>query len=47
MIIYLPNIVCFLSSHWVGANVMKNCEPFVLGPELAIDTIPAPEIIRH
>ncbi len=23
--------------HGVGATVMKNCEPFVFGPELAID----------
>jgi len=43
--LYLPNIECFLSSHCVGAKVMKNCEPFVLGPELAIDKIPAPKII--
>lgn len=24
---------------------MKNCEPFVLGPELAIEIIPAPNTI--
>ena len=30
------------SNHWVGANVMKNWLPFELGPELAIDKIPAP-----
>lgn len=41
---YLPNIVCFLSSHCVGANVMKNCEPLVFGPEFAIDKMPAPKI---
>lgn len=38
----LPNIACFPSNHCVGANVMKNCEPFVSGPELAIERIPAP-----
>lgn len=38
----LPNIVCFPSSHCVGASVMKNCDPFVSGPEFAIDNIPAP-----
>jgi hypothetical protein len=38
----LPNIVCFPSSHWVGASVIKNCDPFVFGPEFAIDNIPAP-----
>ena len=38
----LPNIVCFPSNQGVGANVMKNCEPFELGPELAIHNTPAP-----
>lgn len=38
----LPKIVCFPSSHCVGANVIKNCDPLVSGPELAIDTTPAP-----
>ena len=28
-----------LSSHVVGAVVMKNCEPFVLGPAFAIDSV--------
>ena len=37
-----PNIVCFPSNQGHGARVMKNCEPLVLGPELAIDSIPAP-----
>lgn len=41
-----PNIVCFLSSHWVGASVMKNCEPFESGPELAIERMPAPLCFR-
>lgn len=36
-----PKIVCFPSNHCVGASVIKNCEPFVSGPELAIDNIPA------
>eukprot|EP00967_Tisochrysis_lutea_P084239 scaffold117647_cov32-Tisochrysis_lutea.AAC.2 len=34
-----PKTVCLLSSHVVGAHVMKNCEPLVLGPALAIDTV--------
>ncbi len=25
-------MVCFPSSHGVGARVMKNCDPLVLGP---------------
>jgi hypothetical protein len=29
-----------------GANVMKNCDPFVLAPELAIDSTPAPVCLR-
>ncbi len=37
-----PNMACLPSSHCVGASVMKNWEPFVSGPELAIDRIPAP-----
>lgn len=31
-----PKIVCLRFNHVVGATVMKNCEPFVPGPELAI-----------
>ena len=38
-----PNMACFPSNHCVGPNVMKNCEPFVSGPELAIDKMPAPK----
>jgi len=38
-------MACFPSSHWVGASVIKNWDPFVSGPELAIDKIPAPEIV--
>eukprot|EP01052_Picozoa_sp_SAG31_P023028 SAG31_NODE_1865_length_7034_cov_1.932805_4_plen_151_part_00 len=41
-VLTLPNIVCLPSSHGVGANVKKNCDPFVLGPALAIERIPAP-----
>mgnify|MGYP007063932233 CR=1 FL=1 len=43
---YKPNIACLPSSHCVGASVIKNWDPFVLGPEFAIDIIPAPEIIK-
>uniref|UniRef100_A0A671QXL2 Transporter n=1 Tax=Sinocyclocheilus anshuiensis TaxID=1608454 RepID=A0A671QXL2_9TELE len=35
-------VVCFPSSHCVGANVRKNWLPFVSGPALAIARIPAP-----
>src|SRR5437868_3618054 len=35
-----PKIVCFPVSHVVGASVMKNCEPFVLGPAFAIASFP-------
>jgi hypothetical protein len=28
--------VCLLSSHGQAITVRKNCEPFVLGPRLAI-----------
>ena len=37
-----PKIECFPSRKGVGARVMKNWEPFVSGPELAIEIIPAP-----
>ena len=36
-----PNTVCLLSSHGVAASVMKNWLPFVFGPALAIDSMPA------
>ena len=36
-----PNTLCLLSSHGVGASVMKNWPPLVFGPELAIDSTPA------
>ena len=42
----LPNIVCFPSSHGVGARVIKNWLPFVFGPLLAIAKIPAPTIFN-
>lgn len=38
----LPKIVCFPSSQGVGARVMKNWLPFVLGPLFAILKMPAP-----
>ena len=34
-----PKIVCFLSNHGVALVVMKNCEPFVLGPAFAMLTV--------
>jgi hypothetical protein len=34
-----PNIVCLPSRKVVGASVMKNCDPFVFGPLLAIERI--------
>lgn len=37
-----PKIVCLPSRWGVGASVMKNCDPLVLGPELAMLRIPAP-----
>jgi hypothetical protein len=43
----LPKIVCLSSSHWVGARVMKNCDPLVSGPELAMESMPAPEWQEH
>lgn len=36
-----PNTTCLPSNHGVFARVMKNCEPFVLGPLLAILNKPA------
>lgn len=37
--ITLPKIVCFLSSQGVVVVVIKNCEPFVPGPALAMLTV--------
>ena len=34
-----PNTVCFPSSHGVATVVMKNCDPFVFGPALAMETV--------
>ena len=31
--------LCLLSSHGAGTVVMKNCEPFVFGPALAMLTV--------
>jgi hypothetical protein len=33
----LPKTVCFPSSQGQGTNVIKNCEPLVFLPALAID----------
>lgn len=38
----LPKTTWRPSSHEVVTVVMKNCEPFVLGPALAIDRMPGP-----
>ena len=36
-----PNTVCLPSSHGAASTVtMKNCEPFVLGPALAMASAP-------
>ena len=35
-----PNTVCFPSSQLHGINVMKNYDPLVFGPALAIDKSP-------
>ncbi|KAI9908743.1 hypothetical protein PsorP6_003607 [Peronosclerospora sorghi] len=37
----LPNTTCLPSRCGVGTVVMKNCDPFVPGPALAIDNKPA------
>ena len=34
----LPNTTCLPSSHAVFTVVIKNCEPFVFGPALAMDS---------
>src|SRR5712664_4932083 len=41
-----PKIVCLLSSHGVAATVTKNWLPFVPGPELAMESLPALECLR-
>lgn len=38
-LVTLPKTVCLLLSHGVGTQVMKNQEPFVFGPALAILSI--------
>lgn len=40
--ITLPKTTCFPSSQGVGAVVMKNWDPLVLGPALAIERAPGP-----
>ena len=37
-----PKTTCLPSSHGVSWVVMKNCEPLVSGPALAIESVPAP-----
>ena len=37
-----PKTTCLPSRYGVGAVQMKNCEPLVCGPALAIDRQPAP-----
>lgn len=36
----LPKTTCLPFNHGVSAVVMKNCDPFVFGPALAIDRHP-------
>merc|ERR1719153_632275 len=39
-IYHFPNTVYFRSNEGCGPYVMKNCEAFVFGPELAMDSTP-------
>ncbi len=41
----LPNTACLPSSQGVAARVMKNWDPPVLGPALAMDRTPSPECL--
>jgi hypothetical protein len=41
-----PKMVCRLSSHGVAATVRKNWLPFVPGPELAMESLPAFECFK-
>ena len=41
-----PNTTCFPSKCGAGPVVMKNCEPFVFSPALAIERIPGPACFR-
>jgi hypothetical protein len=34
-----PKTVCLLSSHGVGTVVIKNCDPLLLGPAFAMETV--------
>ena len=38
----LPNTTCLPFSHGVAVVVMKNCDPLVLGPALAMERTPGP-----
>ena len=42
----LPNMLCFPSRVWHERNVMKNCDLFELGPELAMLNTPRPECVK-
>ena len=41
-----PKTECLPSSQGVATCVMKNCEPLVFGPELAIDSTPGPVVLQ-
>src|SRR5205085_4266268 len=41
-----PKTLCLPSSHGVATWVMKNCEPLVFGPALAIERMPGPVCFR-
>lgn len=41
-----PKIVCLPSNQGVGASEIKNCDPLVLGPALAMERTPAPVCFR-
>ena len=41
-----PNTTCFPSSHAVLDVQMKNCDPFVSGPALAMDNTPGPTCLK-
>src|SRR5438874_347320 len=44
--VHCPKIVCRPSRCGVGTSVMKNCEPFVPGPEFAMASRPATSNLR-
>ena len=41
-----PKTECLPSSQGVATCVMKNCEPLVFGPALAIESTPGPLCLR-